>query len=152
VETQPPDHTEPENVTVERWTYGGMRLGKGHKKLGAWVTDDDTHAYFGYKSEHIVGCLYEVTVRRRRDGSLVGITGDFEYVGRSEDRELITTLATEDRAERQALEIEQQKRKDKADNPLDQAIEEVAKVTRRLPHNRRPGLIGYVMYRLVRSL
>lgn len=147
----PAEASEPA-VTVERWTYGGLRLDEKAKKFGVWVTPDGSTTYFSYEAKHILGCVYEVQARREESGKLIGWRGDPEFVRRSEDRDLIVRLAAEDRADRQHLEIVTQQRKEKKNNPLDEAIEQVAAVIRQVPFAKRPGLVGYVMWKLSRTL
>lgn len=138
------------DAVLEVWTYGGMRLSTKDTRLGAWVEPSGKTLHFKHKSGFIVGCEYEVRVRRDDDGG-TSMIGAPRFLGRSEDTDLARRLAAEERAYEQDLAVIQRERKAKEANPFDEAIDEVARHIRHLPAPQRAGVIAYVNYRLSRS-
>jgi hypothetical protein len=139
------------DTTVERWTYGGMRLSTKNTKLAAWVDPHGAELFYRHKSGNIVGCCYDVHLRRDPDNGRVTMYGSPVFVGPSDDRELATRLAAEERACEQELAVIQRQRKAKASNPLDAKIEELALLVKKVPAPQRAGLTAYILHKLIRA-
>lgn len=141
---------------VERWVYGGLRLGKSNKRLGAWVDPSEQEdaqqlrvLYFAYSSAHVVGSVYEVEVTRHE--KQVTRHGEPRYVGKCEDSDLRAELFAKDRAERAELEQVKLMRQHKADDPFLVAIDQLAAIIQRAPSPQRTHLINYAAQRLARK-
>lgn len=142
---------ESDGTQLERWTYAGMRLSNKDTKLSAWIDPNGTELLYPHRAGRIVGCWYEVRVRRDADSAHTTMYGEPRFIGQSHDRELITRLAAEERADEQALAIIQRQRKAKQDNPLDATIDELVELIRNVPAPRRAGLTAYILYKLTRA-
>lgn len=146
-EEQPADNRPKGEIEV--WTYGGLRVGERSTRLGEWVDASGETLWYAFKRGYAVGSLYEVRVERTAEKTTR--YGQPRYVGRNEDAELITRLAAEHRAAEQWFDLLRRVKKDKADDPLDAAIAELAKVIEHVPAPLRPGVINYISYKLTRS-
>lgn len=139
------------DTTVERWIYGGMRLSTKNTKLAAWIDPHGTELLYRYKSGKIVGCCYDVQIRRDPDSDRITMYGKPVFVGPSDNRELATRLAAEERAHEQELAVIQRQRKAKERNPLDTQIEELAQLVKKVPAPQRAGLTAYILHKLIRA-
>jgi hypothetical protein len=128
-----------------------MRLSTKDAKLALWIDPTGNELLYGHKAGRIVGCWYEVRIRREADSGRTTMYGEPRFIGRSDDHELATRLAAEERADEQALVVIQQMRKAKANNPLDAKIDELAELIKKVPAPRRAGLSAYILYRLTRA-
>jgi hypothetical protein len=143
-----------DELTVARLTYGGVRVGDKGKKFAEFVYSENPEAdslWYAYSAQKwvgfIVGGEYEVPL------SSTGAIrrGQARYLGLHDDEELRAKLRTQDQGARSWLDLEQRKRKDGEDNPLNERIDAVADLIKHLPAPQRAGVINYVMYRLSRT-
>lgn len=133
----------------EHWVYGGTRVGLKDKKFAAWIDPSGEELYFPYASRYIVGSIYTFSVLR--EGDQISRRPQGEYVGRSDDNELRTTLHARHRAAETALDEIRRQRADKRDDPLDDAIEALASLVRAVPSPQRQAFAVYLMTRFTKA-
>jgi hypothetical protein len=138
--------------TVERWIYGGLRLGTGNHKCHAWSTEGSDHELlFRHKrsGSWAIGGIYLVTVTRDdgkvylhdpQSATFAGRAGDLTERGRLEAMDLAT------RTELAAITLQ---RKAKTDPALDEALQPLLAIAAQLPTQIQVrALIGYVTEKL----
>ena len=140
---------EPEPQT-ERWIFGGSRVGKGGKRLHAWVDHAGHRLRFRASGSFVIGSVY--TARVARDGDNVTLFGRPAYTGeRCDDPALADELSAGHRAAEIALALAARERADKRHDPVEQAIERLVELAAHVPASQRTGFAIYVTVRLIRT-
>jgi len=134
---------------VERWVFGGSRVGKGDKRMHCWVDPDGRHLMFKASGRFTVGSVYEARVTRNDDG--VTLHGTPRYTGDRADDDLHGTLSARHRAAEVALDLTARERADKRADPLEHAIARLCDLAADVPASQRTGFAVYVATRLTRA-
>lgn len=123
------------DLVIERWVYGGLRLGDGGYKCHAWsVEGSDMEPLFGHKRAGLwaVSGIYTVTVTRDDGTVYLHDPQSACFAGRVDDQTERECLEAADLATRTHLAAVAFERKAKADPALDQALAPLLAVAARL--------------------
>lgn len=131
---------------TELWTFGGSRVGKGGKRIHEWITADGTALWYKPVGSHSVGSVYAIKVSRA-NGTTTRY-GNPAYVGRSEDTDLRDELSARHRAAEVTLDITRRESKDKANDPVEVAIQRLTDLAAKVPPSQRANFAAYVAYRV----
>lgn len=134
---------------MELWTFGGSRVGKGDKRIHAWIGPDGNEMAFKASGQYSVGSLYRVKVER--EGLKVSMFGTPEYTGERAESGLIERLSAKHRATEVTLGMKARERADKRDDPLEEAIGRLVKLAAHVPASQRVAFSAYVTEKLMRG-
>lgn len=142
---------KPECVpATERWVFGGSRIGTKKQRLHAWIDEHGEELLFKAVGSYTVGAIYDVQVTRTDQERLVR-HGQPKYAGGRADPELHETVAARHRAAEAELWLLARERAAKKDDPVEQAIEHLVALSRKVSAAQRTAFLSYVMARLSRS-
>jgi hypothetical protein len=144
------DEVSEPRPQVERWVFGGSRVGKSNKRMHCWVDPDGRHRIFTASGRFAVGSVYEARVVRHDDGGMT-LYGTPQYTSERADDDLRDKLAAQHRAAEVALDLAARERADKRDDPVEQAIERLCELAAHVPASQRTGFAVYVTTRLTRA-
>jgi hypothetical protein len=108
--------TNDDTRVQELWTYAGVRLGQGGKKLHAWQDASGEEMWFGKLTAHAVGAEYEVLVERDDEGKFRTVSVPAKFAGsRCDDADLVAKWQTEQRLAEAKLARDRAERKIRTD-------------------------------------
>lgn len=109
----------------ETWTYCGIRLSQGRKRLHAWQDASGELLYFGKLVGHAIGGRYEVMANRAPDGTFQTVSLAPRYAGsQCDDSEQVAQWQTESRLAVVKLARDRAERKAKAErDAFEQAVQ-----------------------------
>lgn len=151
MESQSGDAADEPEPTVERWVFGGTRVGQGNRRIHEWIGPGAERLHYKASGSYAVGSVYEVRVVRRDDG---GVTkyGTPRYAGeQTADTELFDELAARHRAAEVTLGLAARERAAKRHDPVEVAITRLADLAARVPPSQRVTFATYVSTRLIRA-
>ena len=147
--------TEPETTEttetrehVERWTYGGVRMTTDRKRTAMWIDPSGRELLFAAKASTrgAVGMVYNVTVVRP-GGDRVSMIGAPVWTGEAHpDDEYRLRLAAAARAAEVRLAAVSAERR--YEDELDQALEPLLAVARKMRAADRTALLAYVIRKI----
>jgi hypothetical protein len=133
--------------TIERWVYGGLRLGSGDHKCYAWTVEGaGEDLLFRHKrtGSWVFGGSYIVTVTRDDAKIYLHDPRSARFAGRIDDAIERARLEAADLATRTHLAAVAFERKAKTDPALDEALAPLLAIAARLPNQMQVrALIGY---------
>lgn len=133
----------PTEPVAERWTYAGVRELEG-KRVHGWLTPDDRTVLYRESGAHYaIGSVYEVRVSRTGDRTTRH--GDPAYTSDRANPGLVAELNAKDHAARVMLAQLARERSDAKRNELDQALEPLREIARKLNRFERDALAVTVM-------
>jgi hypothetical protein len=101
---------------TETWTYAGIRLGKGNKKVHAWQDATGELMHFGRLTASAIGGRYRVNVERSADGAFQSVSRSTTFTGdRCDDAAMVGKWQTETRLAEVELTRDRTERKLKAE-------------------------------------
>jgi hypothetical protein len=110
----------PEPAT-ETWTYGGVRVGKGGKRLHAWLDADGVELLFSRVGARMaVGSQY--TVRVLRQDGIITLHGTPGYAGSAVDEATRRAVWAEHTVAQTRLEMIRAERSAARSSALDEAL------------------------------
>lgn len=147
-DTATPEPADKPTVTTERWVCAGTRIGKNGKKVTEWIDPGGVRLRYPYESL-TPGSVYEVRVDRTSERTTM--YGDARYVGRCEDDALREQVIMEHRGAMLEIGMAAQQKRDRADDPLTAAVDEVARLLRLVPPPQRGHAINYAYHTIARK-
>jgi hypothetical protein len=148
--------TEPEpepGPHEETWLFAGSRLGRGGKRIHAWLPqpDDDLDHELCYqpRGNPVVGSEYTAKVTRG-PAEQVTIHGRPAYRGRHANEELRARVEVRHRAAETVLRRQQMERSDKRASALDAALEPLVQLSSELRATDRDAFLAYAIRKITR--
>lgn len=136
--------------TVERWTFGGTRLGSKNERFHLWIDEQGVRLLFKPEGSPVVGGIYEVRVTRHPD-KVSFYPNSLKFTGEKCEQQLLESLTAHHRAALSTLELISLERAAKKDDPLENAITHLCRMAGSVPARQRHALIGYIIHRLNKS-
>ena len=136
---------------LENWVFGGTRLSDKKVRVHEWITPDGSPLWFKARGQYAVGSVYEVKLDRKTGGGVSLYEHHRRYIGKCQDDKLREQLLVRHRAGEAELALLQRERRDKQDDPLEQAIDRLAVLARHVNSGQRTALVGYIIKRLLSS-
>lgn len=142
--------SEPE-PTVEQWIFGGVRV-LNDKRVHAWIDKEITpetgrERLYTAKGKFVIGGVYEVKISR--DGGKMAMIGEPKYTGETANYEDRRLLWAKESAALTRLSALSRERNDAKQNALDEAMEPLIEVARKLRTGaEKDALVAYIIRRI----
>lgn len=148
--TTPEQEAAPER-TEEQWTCVGARVGSTGKRVEGWMNREGTVTYLLARSSHAIGGQYRFEIEHA-DGERTGIYGPLSYAGRETDPELLQAWRAEEVAAETHFARKAAERKAKDTDPLDELLDPLVKIARRLKNGpARDAFTAHIIRRVSRA-
>lgn len=136
----------------EVWTYAGRREHKG-KRFFAWHDLHGAKRFFSKLPGLTVGGRYTVSVSRSDDNKKVTVYGEAQYIGdRIDDEQARREMEALDAAAAASLAAHTRDRNDARRKALDDAVEPLAAIARKLAFgHERDAFLAHVIRRITRD-